>query len=240
MTALPAGVLTPAPVGIDPAAAVDSGAEDLLNTVKDTQQPGATGVPDFSNMDLGSPINTLPFLTQDEFLDQFGDSSTPGTNRFTHTTNMSPGANQRSEKLSGRMPGGVAGSLVKQAIKFVGTPYVWGGTSPSGFDCSGFVQYVFKQIGVNLPRVSFQQARAGQRVELGKLQTGDLVAWDNSSRNPGADHIAIYIGNNQIIEAPRPGVAVRIRSLGKGEKAWGVRLLNIPTTVGPSMHFPGA
>jgi cell wall-associated NlpC family hydrolase len=66
------------------------------------------------------------------------------------------------------------------------------------------------------------------------------VAWDNSSRNRGADHIAIYIGNGQIIEAPRPGVPVRIRKLGKNERAWGVRLLDVPDARGPSTHFNGA
>jgi cell wall-associated NlpC family hydrolase len=114
---------------------------------------------------------------------------------------------------------------VRLAQQFVGTPYKWGGTSPSGFDCSGFVQYVYRQMGVNLPRVSFQQARSGPRVGLGNLRPGDLVAWDNSSRNNGADHIAIYLGGGMIAEAPRPGVKLRVRKLGKNEGAWGVRVL---------------
>lgn len=102
---------------------------------------------------------------------------------------------------------------------------MWGGTSPNGFDCSGFVQYVYKQMGIDLPRVSFQQANAGRRVGLGELAPGDLVAWDNSSRNQGADHIAIYVGGGLIAEAPRPGVPLRIRSLGRNEGAWGVKIL---------------
>jgi cell wall-associated NlpC family hydrolase len=91
-------------------------------------------------------------------------------------------------------------------------------------DCSGFVQQVYKQFGIDLPRVSFQQAAAGKRIDLGKARAGDLVAWDNSSRNNGADHIAIYLGNGKIIEAPRPGIGVRIRKLGSDEGAWGVRI----------------
>jgi hypothetical protein len=123
---------------------------------------------------------------------------------------------------------GVVGGQRQRVADFaktlLGTPYVWGGTSPDGLDCSGFTQLVYKQLGINLPRVSAAQARYGKRVDIGGLQVGDMVAWDNSSRNNGADHIAIYLGDGQIIEAPRPGLGVRIRSLGKNEGAWGVSL----------------
>lgn len=108
---------------------------------------------------------------------------------------------------------GVSG-LVNFAKKFLGTPYVWGGTSPSGFDCSGFTQYVMKEFGINLPRVSYQQGQGGKAVGNGDLRPGDLVFWDNSSRNAGADHVGIYIGNGQYIHAPQPGSSVKISSLG--------------------------
>lgn len=117
-----------------------------------------------------------------------------------------------------------ASGLIGFAKKFLGTPYVWGGTNPGGFDCSGFVQYVYGKFGVKLPRISADQARAGARVGLDKLQVGDLVAWDNSSRNNGADHIAIYIGNGLIIEAPRPGSSVQVNELYDTGRAWGVRI----------------
>jgi cell wall-associated NlpC family hydrolase len=92
--------------------------------------------------------------------------------------------------------GGERGDAVRLAKSFVGMPYIWGGTDPNrGFDCSGFTQYVYKKaFGIDLPRVSYQQANSGRRVGLSALQPGDLVAWDNSSRNNGADHIAIYLG----------------------------------------------
>jgi cell wall-associated NlpC family hydrolase len=123
--------------------------------------------------------------------------------------------------------GGDRGKAVRLAKSFVGLPYIWGGTNPNqGFDCSGLVQYVYKQaFGINLPRVSYQQANSGRRVGLSALQPGDLVAWDNSARNNGADHVAIYLGGGQIVEAPRPGVPIRVRKLGKNEGAWGVRIL---------------
>lgn len=120
--------------------------------------------------------------------------------------------------------GAAPGGLIKYAKKFLGTPYVWGGTTPSGFDCSGFVQYVYGHFGVKLPRISADQARAGKRVALNAMRPGDLVAWDNSSRNNGADHIAIYLGNGLIIEAPRPGRSVQISHLYDTGRAWGVRL----------------
>lgn len=105
-----------------------------------------------------------------------------------------------------------------------GIPYVWGGTTTQGFDCSGFVQYVYKQMGVNLPRISYQQANYGQHIALADLKPGDLVAWDLSSRNPGADHIAIFLGNGLIMEAPRPGMSVQISSIYDQAQAWGVRM----------------
>ena len=102
---------------------------------------------------------------------------------------------------------------VAAARKYVGMPYVWGGSSPAdgGMDCSGIIQYVYRQLGVDLPRVSADQARAGVPVaSLSEARPGDLLAWDNSSRNNGADHIAIYRGGGKMIEAPRTGLNIRI------------------------------
>jgi cell wall-associated NlpC family hydrolase len=116
-------------------------------------------------------------------------------------------------------------AVISAAKTALGTPYTWGGNSlQSGVDCSGLVQQAFAAAGINLPRVSYAQANYGQRVALNALRPGDLVAWDNSTRNNGADHIAIYLGNGQIIEAARPGTAVRIRTVDPDEGAWGVRI----------------
>jgi cell wall-associated NlpC family hydrolase len=110
---------------------------------------------------------------------------------------------------------GTADKLIALAKKYVGTPYKWGGNGPLGFDCSGFTQYVFKQFGINLPRVSYQQANLGPRKSIKEARPGDLIAWDNSTRNNGADHIGIYLGNGLVIHAPKPGDAVKI------SKVWG-------------------
>lgn len=118
-----------------------------------------------------------------------------------------------------------AAAIINEALKYRGRMYQWGGSTPqTSFDCSGLVQWAYKSMGVALPRVSADQARAGRKVPLAQLRPGDLVAWDNSNRNQGADHIAIYIGNGQIIEAPRTGQAIRVRALGN-ENAWGVQIL---------------
>jgi cell wall-associated NlpC family hydrolase len=148
--------------------------------------------------------------------DQFQDAVTQGS--------TTPGGFARVQAGDDEKLSGTRSDLVNYAKKFLGTPYVWGGSQPGGFDCSGFVQYVEKKFGIDLPRVSYQQANSGTRTSIKNLQAGDLVAWDENSRNNGADHIAIYIGNGYIIEAPHTGANVRIRKLGKNEGAWGVSL----------------
>jgi peptidoglycan endopeptidase LytE len=90
-----------------------------------------------------------------------------------------------------------ASSMIAYAEKYIGVPYVWGGTSPDGFDCSGFVQYVFNHFGVQLPRTASDMYSAGTPVS--SLQPGDLVFF--STYAPGASHVGIYIGNNEFISA---------------------------------------
>lgn len=92
--------------------------------------------------------------------------------------------------------GSLASAVVNEAFKYVGTPYVSGGASPSGFDCSGFVQYVFAQVGISLPRTSGAQAAAGYQVSYADARAGDLVY------TPG--HIGIYLGDGQHIAARNP------------------------------------
>jgi peptidoglycan DL-endopeptidase CwlO len=112
--------------------------------------------------------------------------------------------------------GGVSGSdVVAEAQQFEGTPYVWGGTSPSGFDCSGLVQYVYGQLGVSLPRTSEEQAEVGTPVaSLSAAQPGDLLFFagsDGTASSPG--HVGIYVGNGQMIDAPHTGTSVQVQAV---------------------------
>lgn len=123
-----------------------------------------------------------------------------------------------------------ASKLIAKGKEYLGTPYVWGGTRPGGFDCSGYTQWVYGQLGVKLPRVSYQQGSMGPQIKVDQLQPGDLVFWDNSSRNTGADHVEIFIGRDaqgraMVMGAPAPGKQVRIRTLSASEgKIWGVSM----------------
>ncbi|MGH4138601.1 NlpC/P60 family protein [Clostridium sp.] len=99
-------------------------------------------------------------------------------------------------------------ALLEYASTFLGIPYVWGGTSPSGFDCSGFTQYVFAHFGIDLPRVSEDQQNVGALVSRDNLQPGDLVFFGTP-----AHHVGIYVGNGNMINAPHTGAVLRIQSL---------------------------
>jgi cell wall-associated NlpC family hydrolase len=104
-------------------------------------------------------------------------------------------------------PPNVHGGVVGIAMRYLGVPYVWGGSSPRGFDCSGLVAYVFAQIGVSLPHSSYAMYGMGTPVSISQLQPGDLVFFT------GASHMGIYIGGGQFIHAPHTGDVVKISSL---------------------------
>jgi cell wall-associated NlpC family hydrolase len=94
-----------------------------------------------------------------------------------------------------------ANALITTAKKYLGVPYQWGGESPStGFDCSGFVQYVFARYGITLPRVSRAQSTIGTPINFTDLQPGDLIFFSMES-NRIVNHVGIYIGNDQFINA---------------------------------------
>jgi cell wall-associated NlpC family hydrolase len=108
-------------------------------------------------------------------------------------------------------------SAVAIAEHYLGVPYRWGGDQPAtGFDCSGLTQFVYDQLGVYLPHYAASQFDAYTKLDPSQLQPGDLVFFEPKVDGPG--HVAIYIGNDQIIEAPHTGALIRISSL-TGEAA---------------------
>ena len=104
-------------------------------------------------------------------------------------------------------------AVIAYASNYLGTPYVWGGTSPNpGFDCSGFTQYVYRHFGISLGRTTFDQIKNGVSVSRDNLQPGDLVFFGTYS-NP--HHMGIYVGNNSFIHAPHTGDVIKISSLSR-------------------------
>ena len=99
-------------------------------------------------------------------------------------------------------------AALEMAKKYLGTPYVYGGTGSGGIDCSALIWRALQSVGISIPRTGRAQTSVGQSVSIDKLQPGDLVAFN------GGNHVALYVGNNQVIEAARPGTSVMLRSLG--------------------------
>ena len=119
--------------------------------------------------------------------------------------NRAPSTDKPS-KNGGKIPQAVKGNKVLEiAARYVGVPYRSGGTSPKGFDCSGFTQYVFGKLGISLPRTTSGQKSAGTIVSRSDAKPGDII-W-----SPG--HVGIYAGDNMQIDAPRPGKTIQFRSI---------------------------
>lgn len=105
--------------------------------------------------------------------------------------------------------------VVEYAKQFLGTPYVYGGSSPSGFDCSGFTQYVYKHFGVTINRVAADQAKNGVWVAKENLQPGDLVFFAKPGR--AIHHVGIYVGNGNYIHSPQTGDVVKIAPMTRSD-----------------------
>jgi peptidoglycan DL-endopeptidase CwlO len=102
-------------------------------------------------------------------------------------------------------------AIIRAAMSRRGLPYVWGATGPASFDCSGLVQWSFAQAGITMPRVAAEQALAGPAVPVSQLQPGDLLFYHTDPTAPGyISHVAIYLGNGWMIQAPQPGMDVQV------------------------------
>ncbi len=126
----------------------------------------------------------------------------------------------------------IKNKIERDAKKFLGTRYVWGATGPSKFDCSGFTQWVYRDSGINIPRVSRNQAKVGQYVSYANLKKGDMVFFDTKKRRTGkVCHVGIYLGNNNFIHASSGAKKVVIYNFNdkpfyKKRFLWGRRVIN--------------
>lgn len=137
------------------------------------------------------------------------------------TRRSSEDAELLSEILSGANAKGIvveSGSPVETALAYHGVPYLWGGESPAGFDCSGLVLYIFAQHGVTLPHYSGSQFRLGEKVDVADLQPGDVVFFGSPIH-----HVGIYIGGGYFIHAPKTGDYVKISKLADRSDYAGAR-----------------
>ncbi len=132
--------------------------------------------------------------------------------RVAQTQVATPKASFGSQPTSSSIPGDRYASVVGIAMRYLGTPYVWGGESPAGFDCSGLVAYVYAQVGVSLPHYTVAQYDYADSVSVPRdqLEPGDLVFF------AGLGHVGIYVGGGSFIHAPHTGSVVRIDSLNSG------------------------
>jgi cell wall-associated NlpC family hydrolase len=148
-------------------------------------------------------------------------ASTGGVPRpFPMPGSASAGTARPSSRVE---PTAGADALVAAALRLRGVPYRNGGGDPSGFDCSGFTQYVFAQTGVRLPRDVHDQFQAGSKIPADQLEPGDLVFF--STVSPGPSHVGIAIGGDEFIHAPSSKGAVRVEHLGAGY--WSRRFVGI-------------
>jgi cell wall-associated NlpC family hydrolase len=134
--------------------------------------------------------------------------ATTSTENSTANANVAPAPKPAPKPTPKPAPSAASGSVISYAEQFIGVPYVWGGTSPNGFDCSGFVQYVYAHFGVSIDRTSQAQFGDGVAVSQSDLQPGDLVFFHDDGSGPG--HVGMYIGGGNIIHAPHTGATVTI------------------------------
>jgi peptidoglycan DL-endopeptidase CwlO len=133
-------------------------------------------------------------------------SGTSGTG--TLVSPSSPGA---GSVAAANAPTTALETMLKSALSRRGMPYVYGASGPTSFDCSGLVQWSFAQAGITMPRVAADQAQSGPAVPVSQLEPGDLLFYHTDPTDPGyISHVAIYLGNGLMIQAPQPGEDVEV------------------------------
>lgn len=195
-----------------------------LNTIiKDISGPQIVLTTNKVRINKGDSINLASYLTsaQDNSDGDMKskvtyntiDTSSTGTKTVTYTATDSFG-NKSAVQLQVEVvyPGQ---AIVNTGLSKLGTPYKWGSTGPTSFDCSGFTQWVYRQNGIYIPRTSGAQKSAGKVISLSQLEPGDIV-WRSG-------HVGIYIGGGKYVHAPHTGDVVKVSSMSSGKFTCGVR-----------------
>jgi len=138
-----------------------------------------------------------------------------GTGNGNHAYICADYVSLRSEDVAARGNYGSGNRVVQLAKSFLGTPYVYGGSSPSGFDCSGFTSYVYRQLGYSINRTAHAQLSNGIAVSKSELQPGDLVMFKKAA-NSQVHHVGIYVGDGMMIHSPQTGDVVKYTSINTG------------------------
>lgn len=177
---------------------------------------------------LQKDLKTLGFMSVNP-TGYFGDITEAAVIKFQKKYGLTPDGKAgtqtlgKIDKLLGRATtasrGGVervSQKIVDYAKKFLGIKYVWGGTTPKGFDCSGFVKYVYNNFGVTLKRVAADQAKQGTTVKKANLQPGDLVFFDTNGGHNYINHVGMYIGGGKFIQASSGHSGVVVSDITQG------------------------
>ena len=149
-----------------------------------------------------------------------------GAGRVSPSPVSAPRAGSATVASSLQTTGVSGAAIVREAEKYVGVPYVWGGETPaSGFDCSGLVQYVFSRFGIELPRTTYTQVKIGTPVtSLTQASAGDLVFFAGSDGTPTSPgHVGIYIGNGMMVDAPHSGTDVQVQPVSSAGQVVAIR-----------------
>lgn len=149
-------------------------------------------------------------------------STTKSTTTKSSTSTSKTAVSQAPTSIKSSSTAASSANITAYALTFLGVPYVWGGTTPSGFDCSGYVQYVYSHFGINVGRTTYTQQYAGTKISVASAQAGDLYFWGSYG---SAYHVAIALGGGQYVMAPAPGQVVRTGNVSSYTPSFAVRVL---------------
>ncbi|OUK13087.1 C40 family peptidase, partial [Enterococcus faecium] len=184
-----------------------SAKEESTTATQSSTTEESTTVPESSTTEESTtPAPTTPST------DQSVDTGN-GTGSSTPAPTPTPTPEQPKPVTPAPAPSGSVNgaAIVAEAYKYIGTPYVWGGKDPSGFDCSGFTRYVYMQVtGRDIGGWTVPQESAGTKISVSQAKAGDLLFWGSQG---GTYHVAIALGGGQYIHAPQPGESVKVGSV---------------------------